>query len=293
MYKIGIYGNGVGLTTETAKLLSEDEIESRTKGAKLLFAAWMFYMGFVWSLKGALLCLYYKLAKGLSTETKILKATIAFTVVSFFVCQLTHICQCLPVNECTARNTNYYVIGILNGLTDASIIAIPVPILFKVNLVFWRKLLLGLLLCSGVFVILSTILRAYYSLRSISLLVTAMGWASREMFVAATAVSMPGIKPLISKSNWYKSSHGSNKNSTPFKGTGGRSWPGRLMSNGPPQYELSSKTSWKANAENTVRRTSSGGSQELIIDKSSRYQEAVSSGKGIHVTTEFSVQEHQ
>lgn len=62
MYKIGIYGNGVGLTTETAKLLSEDEIESRTKGAKLLFAAWMFYMGFIWSLKGALLCLYWKLA---------------------------------------------------------------------------------------------------------------------------------------------------------------------------------------------------------------------------------------
>lgn len=62
MYKIDIYGNGVGLTTETAKLLSEDEIQSRTKGAKLLFAAWMFYMGFVWSLKGALLCLYWKLA---------------------------------------------------------------------------------------------------------------------------------------------------------------------------------------------------------------------------------------
>lgn len=220
--------------------------------------------------------------------------------------------QYLPIiDECTARNTNYYVIGILNALydikslhdrrvslltkthsTDASIIAIPVPILFKVNLVFWRKLLLGLLLCSGVFVILSTILRAYYSLQSISLLVTAMGWASREMFVAATAVCMPGIKPLVSKSNWYKSSHGSNKNSTPFKATGGRSWPGRLMSNGPPQYELSSKTSWKADAENPVRRTSSGGSQELIIDKGSRTQDAVSRGKRIHVTTEFSVQEH-
>ncbi|KAK9769342.1 putative Integral membrane protein [Seiridium cardinale] len=306
MYMISVYGNGVGLTTETAKLLSEEEIQSRTLGAKLLFAAWMFYMIFVWCLKGALLSLYWKLAKGLSMETKIVKCTVAFTVASFFACELAHICQCLPVSrswqinpypgdECTARNLNYYVIGILNSLTDASIIAIPIPILFKVNLVFWRKLLLGVLLCSGVFVILATILRAYYSLQSISFLVTAMGWASREMFVAATAVCMPGIKPLISKSNWYRSSHNSGKHSTPFGGTGGSNWPGRLMSNGPPQYELSSKNTWKVDTKKSVRRTSSGGSEEFIIDKSSSPpQDSSSNGGsgGIHVTKEFTIQDN-
>ncbi|KAK6064415.1 hypothetical protein SCUP515_11810 [Seiridium cupressi] len=289
MYLIGVYGNGVGLTTETAALLSEEEIQSRTLGAKLLFAAWMFYMIFVWCLKGALLSLYWKLASEVMADKSLSRRYVG----GYFSSPASQHSQIL--DECTARNINYYVIGILNSLTDACIIAIPLPILFKVNLAFWRKMLLAVLLCSGVFVILATILRAYYSLQSITFLVTAMGWASREMFVAATAVCMPGIKPLISKSNWYRSSHKSDKHSTPFGGTGGSNWPGRLMSNGPPQYELSSKNTWKVDAMKSVRRTSSGGSEEFIIDKGSSSPQDSSShggGGGIHVTKEFTIRDN-
>lgn len=60
------------------------------------------------------------------------------------------------------------------------------------------------LLCSGIFVVIATILRSYYSLQSITLLPVAAGWTSRETFVAAVAVSLPGIKPLFSQNQWFR-----------------------------------------------------------------------------------------
>ena len=50
---------------------------------------------------------------------------------------------------------------------------------------------------SGFFIMICTILRAYYSLASITSLPIALGWASRECFVAAIVASLPGIKPLF------------------------------------------------------------------------------------------------
>jgi hypothetical protein len=87
-------------------------------------------------------------------------------------------------------------------------IAIPIPVLLKARLSLRRRLMLGVLLCSGAFVIVATILRAYYSLQSIMTLPIAAGWTSRELFIAAMCVSAPGIKPLFSNSTWFRGSAG-------------------------------------------------------------------------------------
>lgn len=116
------------------------------------------------------------------------------------------------------RNLNYYLISFFNASSDLAIIAIPIPIIFKAKIPLWRRLLLLVLLCSGAFVIVATILRAYYSLQSITLLPVAAGWTSRETFVAAVAVSIPAIKPLFSRSQWFRFRTGSN--SGPISGSG-------------------------------------------------------------------------
>lgn len=145
----------------------------------------------------------------------------------------------------------------------------------KVNLSLRRKLLLVPLLCSGIFIMAATILRAYYSLSDITQLPTAAAWASRETFVAAVAVSIPGIKPLFSNSKWVKSFKtgdvygSSDRKSGGGSGTGG--WTASFRSKPADQFEMASGRHWDISTKKKGERLSDhdgdGGSEEFIIQK--------------------------
>jgi hypothetical protein len=134
-----------------------------------------------------------------------------------------------------------------------------------------------------------TLLRAYYSLKSIQTLTIALGWASRECFVAAITVTSPTIKSLFSQSSWLSSSGGSKSKGT--DGTGGNSrlpWLSKNASahvnstnvsrNEDGKFELAS-VGWKRNQ--SAKRLSSNGSEERIIQPEKQDE--------IHVTTEYSL----
>jgi len=95
----------------------------------------------------------------------------------------------------------------MNVVSDVIIILIPIPILIKLQVPLHRKIILTAMFSSGVFIMLCTILRAYYSLKSLTTLSIALGWANRECFVAAIVVSLPGIKPLFRNTRWIGSSN--------------------------------------------------------------------------------------
>lgn len=62
-----------------------------------------------------------------------------------------------------------------------------------------RKIVLGLLLCSGMFVFIAALLRCIESLGAIGNIYNSTIWGIREVFVGICAVCAPGIKPLFSK----------------------------------------------------------------------------------------------
>lgn len=74
------------------------------------------------------------------------------------------------------------------------------------NQTIHRKLIIGVLLCGGVFVMIATLLRCILSLQSINSINTSTIWAIRETFVGIIAVNAPCIKPLFSTSTWLGSS---------------------------------------------------------------------------------------
>lgn len=138
-------------------------------------------------------------------------------IVTWLVCMLTHICICTPIprnwrikpyagDNCTIRGPNYIVIATMNVVSDILIMVIPIPLLIKLQVPLHRKLILAVMFSSGIFIMICTVLRAYYSLESLSTLSIALGWANRECFVAAIVVSLPGIKPLFRSSRWIGSS---------------------------------------------------------------------------------------
>ncbi|KAI9642124.1 hypothetical protein NHQ30_008925 [Ciborinia camelliae] len=108
-------------------------------------------------------------------------------------------------DNCILRKPNHALIGTLNILSDLGVMAIPLPILFAARMPLYRKLILGVLFCSGIFVIVAVILRVYFSLGDIGSLSTATSWALRESFISVITATAPGIKPLFNRSSWIES----------------------------------------------------------------------------------------
>lgn len=138
---------------------------------------------------------------------------------------------------------------------------------------------------------LAAILRAYYSLKSLTTLPVAAGWTSRELFVAAVVVSIPGIKPMFSQATWFrfKSSNGQSSGNTHGYaantsrsrnlelvtiGGSGRPTPGAPPAGGADRSE------WRVGAKEIRghKLHSDGSSEDLILE-----------GSGIHITKEYNV----
>lgn len=62
----GLYGNNIGLNEQTAMLVPDAQVPHLELGSKLAFMNWIWYLCYIWCLKGVLLCLYNKLTYGLT-----------------------------------------------------------------------------------------------------------------------------------------------------------------------------------------------------------------------------------
>jgi hypothetical protein len=178
------------------------------------------------------------------------------------------------IDACALRNLNYYLVSFFNASSDLAIISVPLPIIFKAKIPIWRRMLLALLLCSGVFVIIATILRAYYSLQSLTTLPVAAGWTSRETFAAAVAVSIPGIKPMLSQTTWFRFRSSADDSKKYNDSSKGRNWTHELRTIGgsgaPASHGAGSKMStadWQVSGKELkgTRLSSDVGSEEIIL----------------------------
>ena len=170
------------------------------------------------------------------------------------------------------------------------------PLLFKVKVPLQRKLILVAMFGSGFFVMICTMLRAYYSLKSITDLPIALGWANREEFVATIVVCLPGIKPLFSNRTWFQSTRGS-RDRTPggseaydkhfSEGDGNVSSPSRKNENG-KHFELSS-VGWRRHPYGSRRLSSDASDEEVFIEDAHESRRASYKPKDIYVTKEYMV----
>ncbi|PKY07415.1 hypothetical protein P168DRAFT_279388 [Aspergillus campestris IBT 28561] len=223
------YGSNIA-DAKTVDSFPDSMVPNLILGSKLAFTNWIWYLSYIWSLKGVLLCLYHKMTidgrAGTHRHRTVYLAS-AFCAITYLACLLAHVCVCTPITKnwqvrpypgekCTLRKDLYVVIAILNVASDLLVMIIPIPILLKLQIPPARKIILIILFCSGIFVMISTVLRAYYSIKSINTLTIALGWADRECFVAAIIASLPGIKPLFRNTSWLGSGARSGK-----QGSGG------------------------------------------------------------------------
>jgi hypothetical protein len=173
---------------------------------------------------------------------------------------------------------------------------VPIPLILAAKIATPQKVLLCILFSSGIFVMVAACLRAYYSVKDINTLSTALGWASREALVSVIIVCAPGIKPLFNQWGLFRSygssrGHKYNYNNTKTaksksRGTFFNSRTGEDGNVGVDEagerhpYELSN-LAWRKKRQN-----SSGESQECIIGADGRDEIL---NKGITVTTDVTL----
>ncbi|KAL3463504.1 hypothetical protein BJX64DRAFT_256842 [Aspergillus heterothallicus] len=316
IYEMDIFGTNIGLNAETAMAVPDSQIDDMIFGSKLAFMNWIWYICYIWCLKGVLLCLYWKLTAG-TWHRHLVVGTSVFCVMIWLACVLTHVCLCLPVHRnwqikpypgdhCTLRQPLYVEIAVFNVISDVCIILIPIPILAKLQVPIQRKVVLALMFSSGFFIMICTILRAYYSLKSINSLPIALGWANRECFVAAIVASLPGIKPLFRHTRFLGSSNrkksgGQGYTSEGYNNFGSKasgntktfisSRAGGRSANRGRHFELDSVLPGKG----MDTRVSSGDSEEYILETArergtSVTRPPVKNDLAIHVTTEYTLE---
>ncbi|KAF4975592.1 hypothetical protein FZEAL_7645 [Fusarium zealandicum] len=257
--------------TMTDTALAEFEL-----GAKLELLAWYSYTSIIWSLKGTMLCFFARMTIG-TWHNFFVKSISIFCAVSYCAVFLTITLGCFPTQKnwqvlpnpglkCTFKLQNFLVTTVLNVLTDAFILCIPLPMLWTLQIPFRKKLVVGLLLSSGAFVIAAAIIRVVLTVSASPSALTINGWGVRETIVGIIAVNVPALRPLFTREFW---STGPVTQIASHRNTSGA---GRSSDMGP--YELTPSINGSKHGDR--------GSQESIVGKGSR--EA-----GVMVRTTFSI----
>ncbi|KAK5107983.1 hypothetical protein LTR62_008877 [Meristemomyces frigidus] len=87
-------------------------------------------------------------------------------------------------------------------MTDSAMLAIPVPLLWRLQVPLRRKLALAALLSSGVFVITAALVRITMTLKAHPSALTINRWGVRETLAGIVAINVPILNPIFSKTFW-------------------------------------------------------------------------------------------
>ncbi|KAJ4353180.1 uncharacterized protein N0V89_004906 [Didymosphaeria variabile] len=108
----------------------------------------------------------------------------------------------LPPRTCTFKPQNFYVGAILNVITDVIILAIPVPMLWGLQIKLSKKIAIALFICSGTFVIAAAIVRAALTLGNTPSGLNINRWGVRETIVGIITVNLPILRPMFRRNFW-------------------------------------------------------------------------------------------
>ncbi|KAH8678508.1 hypothetical protein BX600DRAFT_431782 [Xylariales sp. PMI_506] len=167
---------------EKTQPLTSDDIAQFVYGSKAELVAWYIYVSLLWCLKGSMLFFYKRISIG-----NINPKTIQWISVGTFAAYLVVIF--------TISLTAIYS-------SDLVILSIPVPLMGLLNVSLKRKLFIGVLLCSGVFIIAASVTRVVVTLSAHPSATTINAWGIRESIVGLVAINLPILRPLFTYSFW-------------------------------------------------------------------------------------------
>ncbi|KAK9800066.1 hypothetical protein SCARD494_01859 [Seiridium cardinale] len=193
------YYTGASLNVDPAKvhLLTDNDIRILVMGRTLKFSVLYFYD---------------RITLGV-LRRKTVKFLWWFCSATYLIVGLTALCSCWPIRlnwqvtplprkNCTYRPQNFLILAVLNVMSDAALMSIPLPLLQHLRVSRRRKLGVSVLLSSGVFVMSTAIVRVVLTLTGDPTVITINLWGFRELGVGLIAVTAPIIYPMFTPEFW-------------------------------------------------------------------------------------------
>lgn len=205
-------GANADLTTAIVGTLTDEQISQFVYGSRCETAAWYSYTALIWCMKFTMLFFYKRLTLG-TFQNRLIKHLFWLCGVTYLAVFLTLTFGCFPIQDnwrvkplpgkqCTFKVQNLLVTVVLNIITDAAILVIPIPMLWRLNVSLSRKLAIAALLSSGVFVISAAVVRAVLTLGAAPSALNINRWGVRETIIGLLTVNVPILKPLFSVAFW-------------------------------------------------------------------------------------------
>ncbi|KAF2647998.1 hypothetical protein K491DRAFT_264890 [Lophiostoma macrostomum CBS 122681] len=229
---IGDNGSITGMSDEKALTLTSEQKSKIVFGSKCLLAGWIVHTSLIWCLKACMLFFYHRLTLNLQQQ-RLVKITGCICGVAYLVTIIVFLTHCHPLHrlwqvypypgdDCALNISKYLVLVVTNVITDAMILYIPLPLLWHVQIPLSRKILFGLWLCSGIFIMVATLLRCVLCLQDVSQINVGTIWSIRETFVGIIAVNFPVLLPFLRRATHIISSarNTSGKNTHSNSGSG-------------------------------------------------------------------------
>ncbi|TIC90100.1 hypothetical protein CH35J_012033 [Colletotrichum higginsianum] len=184
---IGQYGSITGMNDALALTLSDQQKERIVIGSKCLVAGWVLYVTLIWCLKACMLFLYRRLTLNLQQKKMVLITAVA-CVLCYVATILVILTRCMPFH----KNWQIYPYpGDACALNIPNYIALAITNVTKIICTMW--------LCTGVFIIIATLLRCILCLQDAESINLGTIWSIRETFVGILAVNAPVLGPWIAK----------------------------------------------------------------------------------------------
>ncbi|KAL1641261.1 hypothetical protein SLS58_006163 [Diplodia intermedia] len=215
-YAVGAWWFGLannGMMDEQRRTLdpTSHEYHLRVGGSKTQLVGWSLYTLLLWTLKLCMCHFYSRLTLGIHHLEVRVKIGYVLIAITYVATELSILLGCRPFsanwqiypdpgNHCqpAVSKIDLYVTVVLNVVTDAYLMSIPMPMLWKANLEIKRKLSLILVFGGGVFVMMAGILRCALIIKDpVNGAQAAGSWACRETFVAVVIGNAPMIYPLF------------------------------------------------------------------------------------------------
>lgn len=250
--------------------------------SKATLAAGVLYNPALVCTKVSILLLYHRLFPGKRLQWACVVVG-AFTVAYSVTAVMTNIFQCVPVESnwdttvprhCVSLGSELVAVSSLNVVTDAAILCLPMPIIWRLKTSFRRKLQLSSMFLLGIFVVVVSIIRVTY----VSGVSFSDGfwvntfpsmWSVVESCVAIVAACLPCLRPVFNLLL-----HGDPDGSNGRKGRSGQSGdglPGRdLVTIGGHVVPMKNIASQGTHGSSTLAashdQTQMGGSFERLRD---------------------------
>jgi len=183
-------GQNIDITEDMLPQLTQADIHRLTVGSKYELTAWYSYVSLIYTLKFTMLFFYKRITFN-SWHALMVKWLFYVVGIAYVANMFVVTFGCYPVQKnwqvspiapwkCSFRTQNFIGTAVLNIVTDALLLAIPVPMLYKLNIPLRKKFVIGLVLSSGLFVIAAALVRLVLSLDATPSAANINAWGIRE-----------------------------------------------------------------------------------------------------------------